>query len=168
LNIKADFYRFVGAMARMIGAVPVFRAMDSAKSAPGTIYLEDPNASVKVLRGIGTDFMASPFTEGCSIYLPTINGDSQKLNIGQILEPDRLVLKNSTLHPDALFQLRGNYRDTGSPVSVGTKFKVAPHVDQTELYNAVFDRLAVDGCIGIFPEGGSHDRTQLLPLKGKL
>lgn len=154
-------------MARMIGAVPVFRAMDVAKSAPGTIYLEDPSATVKVLRGIGTDFMSPPFTEGCSIYLPTINGDSQKLDIGQIIGPDRLILKNSNLHPDALFQLTDNYRDTRSAALVGTKFKIAPRVDQTELYKAVFDRLAVDGCIGIFPEGGSHDRTQLLPLKGK-
>ena len=29
----------------------------------------------------------------------------------------------------------------------------------------VFDHLLDDGCIGIFPEGGSHDRPDLLPLK---
>ena len=50
----------------------------------------------------------------------------------------------------------------------GTKFKVAPHVDQTAVYQAVFKRLGTGGCVGIFPEGGSHDRTTLLPLKGKL
>lgn len=48
----------------------------------------------------------------------------------------------------------------------GTTFKAAPKVDQTQVYNAVFDRLHEGGCIGIFPEGGSHDRTELLPLKG--
>lgn len=151
----------------MIGAVPVSRAMDIAKSAPGTIHVESPEANPKVLRGIGTDFTTEMFKSGGSIYLPTINGDSQKLDISQILGPDRIVLKNSNLHPDALFQLTGSHK--GSLVSsfTGTKFKVAPHVDQTEVYNAVFERLAADGCIGIFPEGGSHDRTQLLPLKGK-
>ncbi|KAF8861603.1 hypothetical protein BDZ45DRAFT_249272 [Acephala macrosclerotiorum] len=166
LMAEKSFQRkFVGTMASMIGAVPVSRAMDIAKSAPGTIYLENPEANSKILSGIGTDFTTEIFKAGGSIYLPTINGDSQKLDIGQILGPDRIVLKNSNLHPDALFQLTGSH--TGSLVSsfAGTKFKVAPHIDQTEVYNAVFERLAADGCIGIFPEGGSHDRTQLLPLK---
>ncbi len=29
----------------------------------------------------------------------------------------------------------------------------------------LFEKLRKGGTIGIFPEGGSHDRTQLLPLK---
>src|SRR5262249_46437859 len=45
------------------------------------------------------------------------------------------------------------------------KYKVAPKVDQTQVYEAVFQRLNEGGCVGIFPEGGSHDRTELLPLK---
>ena len=32
-------------------------------------------------------------------------------------------------------------------------------------FEKVFDKLESGGCIGIFPEGGSHDRTTLLPLK---
>jgi glycerol-3-phosphate O-acyltransferase/dihydroxyacetone phosphate acyltransferase len=32
----------------------------------------------------------------------------------------------------------------------GTKFKVAPHVDQTMVYDSVFERLSAGGCIGIF------------------
>jgi glycerol-3-phosphate O-acyltransferase/dihydroxyacetone phosphate acyltransferase len=33
------------------------------------------------------------------------------------------------------------------------------------VYNKVLNKLEKGGCIGIFPEGGSHDRTELLPLK---
>lgn len=33
------------------------------------------------------------------------------------------------------------------------------------MYSAVYQKLTEGGCIGIFPEGGSHDRTDLLPLK---
>eukprot|EP01017_Pseudomicrothorax_dubius_P006599 TRINITY_DN1191_c0_g4_i3.p1 TRINITY_DN1191_c0_g4~~TRINITY_DN1191_c0_g4_i3.p1 ORF type:complete len:395 (+),score=74.35 TRINITY_DN1191_c0_g4_i3:405-1589(+) len=33
------------------------------------------------------------------------------------------------------------------------------------MYNAVWTALDQGQCIGIFPEGGSHDRTDLLPLK---
>lgn len=49
----------------------------------------------------------------------------------------------------------------------GTTFKVAPKIDQTKVYDAVFGRLQAGGCVTIFPEGGSHDRTELLPLKGE-
>ncbi|KAG8800580.1 hypothetical protein FRC18_007989 [Serendipita sp. 400] len=40
-----------------------------------------------------------------------------------------------------------------------------PFVDQAEMYSAVYDKLKQGGCIGIFPEGGSHDRTDFLPFK---
>ncbi len=40
-----------------------------------------------------------------------------------------------------------------------------PHVDQTKMYTSVYERLKEGGSVGIFPEGGSHDRTDLLPLK---
>lgn len=47
-------------------------------------------------------------------------------------------------------------------------YKVIPHVDQSTLYDKVHERLNTGECIVIFPEGGSHDRSELLPLKGKL
>jgi glycerol-3-phosphate O-acyltransferase/dihydroxyacetone phosphate acyltransferase len=50
----------------------------------------------------------------------------------------------------------------------GTDFKVAPKVDQSWVYEKVFERIEEGGCIGIYPEGGSHDRPDLLPLKGVL
>jgi len=34
-----------------------------------------------------------------------------------------------------------------------------------QVFGAVWSRLAAGDCVGIFPEGGSHDRTELLPLK---
>lgn len=33
------------------------------------------------------------------------------------------------------------------------------------MYEAVWNTLAAHKAVGIFPEGGSHDRTDLLPLK---
>ena len=33
------------------------------------------------------------------------------------------------------------------------------------MYANVYQRLSEGGCLCIFPEGGSHDRTDLLPLK---
>lgn len=45
------------------------------------------------------------------------------------------------------------------------KYKLAPKVDQSGVYEYAWDMLCENGVIGIFPEGGSHDRTQMLPLK---
>ncbi len=33
------------------------------------------------------------------------------------------------------------------------------------MYEAVFQKLGQGGIVGIFPEGGSHDRPDLLPIK---
>jgi hypothetical protein len=48
----------------------------------------------------------------------------------------------------------------------GAPYKCIPHIDQSQVYKTVFDTLKDGHCIGIFPEGGSHDRTEILPLKG--
>lgn len=46
-------------------------------------------------------------------------------------------------------------------------YKVIPHVDQHVLYEKVHEKLDEGESIVIFPEGGSHDRSEMLPLKGK-
>jgi len=48
----------------------------------------------------------------------------------------------------------------------GSEYYCIPHIDQSQVYNAVFETLNAGRCIGIFPEGGSHDRTEIMPLKG--
>jgi glycerol-3-phosphate O-acyltransferase/dihydroxyacetone phosphate acyltransferase len=96
---------FVGAMARGIGAVPVSRAQDIAVKAEGTIFLPDPINSPKLVRGVGTDFMGEGFKAGGSIYLPSMNGESQKLDIAQILGPEDVILRSEVKNEDALFLL---------------------------------------------------------------
>ncbi|KAJ3127235.1 hypothetical protein HK098_006600 [Nowakowskiella sp. JEL0407] len=48
---------------------------------------------------------------------------------------------------------------------IGSSFKKIPFVDQSKLMRTVIDKLYENGVIGIFPEGGSHDRPEFLPLK---
>ena len=154
-------------MAKGIGAVPVSRAQDIAVTAEGTIWMPDPIAQPKMIRGVGTYFMNPVFKVGGSIYLPAMNGESQKLDIKRIVGPRELLVKSPVTSADALFLLAGKMKVVDRlVVEEGTKFKVAPHVDQTHVYARVYDKMREGGCIGIFPEGGSHDRTQLLPLKG--
>jgi glycerol-3-phosphate O-acyltransferase/dihydroxyacetone phosphate acyltransferase len=161
--------QFVGGMAAQLGVVPVPRAMDIAKPSQGTIYIPDPVNNPRLLKGIGTNFMSAEFEVGGAIYLPTMNGDSQKLDIAGVIDSEELLLGNFPDNADARLQLTGKHElgEACAPGFMGTKFKVAARVDQTQVYAAVFEKLSDGGCIGIFPEGASHDRTELLPLKGK-
>jgi glycerol-3-phosphate O-acyltransferase/dihydroxyacetone phosphate acyltransferase len=148
------------------------------KPGQGTIYLPDPVDKPTLLRGIDTKFDGPGFEVGGTIALPTINGQSHTTDIGEIRGPEEIILKKPFRTKTALYQLTGrrDITDDGKFLGEisdqdlsnfkGSRFKVAPHVDQTKVYNAVFERLNSGGCVGIFPEGGSHDRPDLLPLKG--
>lgn len=112
------------------------------------------------------------------IFLPSAKGQaSSSVDIAEIRGPEEIRIKRPFKGKLALSQLTGrddideagnftNKDHTGIKEGYqGTKYKLAPHIDQTKVYEAVFDRLRSGGCVGIFPEGGSHDRTGLLPLK---
>jgi glycerol-3-phosphate O-acyltransferase/dihydroxyacetone phosphate acyltransferase len=145
----------IGTLATGIGAVPVERAMDIMKSAVGTVFLDPENS--RLLKGVGTDFGTAGFEVGGSVYVPSANGESHKLHIAEIRGPTEILIKSAPRDEDVLKRLDG---------PIGSGFKVAHHVDQTAVFDAVFENLRQNGCIGIFPEGGSHDRPDLLPLKG--
>lgn len=170
--------KFIGLLARSAGAVPVARAMDNMRNGQGTIYLPDPVNNPTLLKGIGTNFKSPDFEVGGTITLPTINGQAATAEIGEIRSAEEIILKKPVKTKDALYQLTGrtdinedgtftgDVSDQDVSGFNGCQFKVAPHIDQTQVYRAVFDTLNNGGCIGIFPEGGSHDRPDLLPLKG--
>jgi glycerol-3-phosphate O-acyltransferase/dihydroxyacetone phosphate acyltransferase len=163
LMAEKSFERpFIGRMARSIGALPVSRAMDVSKPGKGTIFLPEPKSNPRLLKGIGTDFTSSDYGVGFSLYLPLINGEAHKLDISEIQGPEAIILKAAPISTDIFFQLTGS-RDRDlvektAPGFRGSKFKVAPRVDQTQMYQTVFNSLQTGGCVGIFPEGGSHDR----------
>lgn len=174
--------RFIGALARLAGAVPVSRAMDMTKPATGKLYLPDPVNDPLLVRGVGTNFDKEAELGGL-LVLPTMEGTAASAEILEIHGPEEIRLKKEFKEAHALKQLTGrNDVNEGGKLKLdavdgqqdilenfgGTKFKTAPKVDQTMVYNAVFERLSLGGCVGIFPEGGSHDRTELLPLKGTI
>lgn len=174
---KSMTRQFIGWFARNVGAVPVGRAMDMTRSMPGKIYLPDPVGDPLLVRGVDTKFDASEFQIGGLLVLPTVDGVTANAEIAEINGPEEIRLKKPFKGVAALKQLTGREdisedgqlaEDKMGPAEgyQGTSFKAAPKVDQTEVYDAVFERLEKGGCVGIFPEGGSHDRPELLPLKG--
>jgi len=166
---KSTARPFIGALSRAIGAIPVGRALDKVKPAKGKIFLPDQDNDPALIRGVGTDFKNGDFEVGGLIVLPKVNGQAPSTEIAEIISSTEIRLKKPFKTPESLQALTATDSDgdaTGDETaSRGTTFKVAPFVDQSKVYNAVFEDLDADGCIGMFPEGGSHDRPDLLPLK---
>lgn len=166
----------IGWFARKVGAVPVGRALDMVKPGSGTVYFPDVNDPLLV-RGLGTRFDGEQVQIGGLLVLPSVNGTAANAEIAEVISAEELRLKKPFKGAAAMKQMTGredvdeNGKFTDQTVKgpvpgfAGTKYKTAPKVDQTQVYDAVFDRLRAGGAVGIFPEGGSHDRTELLPLK---
>lgn len=175
---------FIGFAASIVGSVSVGRALDLKKPAKGKIYLPDPEGDPTLVRGLGTDFSNEKvYMLGGLLALPTVNNAAANAEIAEIINKEEIRLKKPFKGEVAYGQLtgkeppsdgangdanghmvNGESKGKGSDYE-GTRFSVAPHVDQSKVYESVFRRLREGGCIGIFPEGGSHDRTELLPLK---
>jgi len=158
----------------MFGSVAVGRAVDEKKPGKGRIYIDDQGEDGElILKGRGTEWDKKGGLKADDlILLPTIMGEAAGAEVKEVLGPEEVRLKKPFKGPVAYKQLTGreaqdNKDKTGEKEYEGSKYSVAPHVDQSAVYEAVFKKLSEDGCIGIFPEGGSHDRTELLPLKGE-
>ena len=176
---KSMHIKFIGATARAAGAIPVARALDMTKPGTGKIYLPNPDYDLSLIRGVGTLFEKETQIGGL-LVLPSIDGTAASAEILEIHNDEEVRLKKEFKGDAPLKQLTGrepsgnhqiDIEKVNGPTGVsegfsGTSFKTAPKIDQTMVYDAVFERLESGGCVGIFPEGGSHDRTELLPLKG--
>ncbi|KAL2119602.1 hypothetical protein VTJ04DRAFT_6563 [Mycothermus thermophilus] len=177
LIAQKSVHGFIGWASRQVGCVPVGRAQDYAKPGSGTIYLPDPINDPTLVRGVGTDFEKEAQVGGM-VFLPSAKGRSgASVDIAAILGPNELRVKRPFPGKLSMEQLtaRDDIDDKGGLINAevngpkpgyeGTKYKLAPYIDQSQVYHSVFGCLKSGGCIGIFPEGGSHDRTELLPLK---
>ncbi|CDW98442.1 hypothetical protein [Sporisorium scitamineum] len=177
--------RFVGAAARIMQSIPVARAADSAKAGKGFISLH-PAGDPLLLQGYGTAFKTQLHAKG-QIMLPKACGNAT-VEVLEVISDTEVKIKKEFKDPRALDMLRGkapqpepskaDKKPSKSPSAralekaandvsdgVGCKYSCLPFVDQTQMYAKVYEKLAEGGCLGIFPEGGSHDRTDLLPLK---
>ena len=178
LIAQKSVHGFIGWGSRQVGSVPVGRAQDAAKPATGLIYLPDPINDPTLIRGIGTKFgEGEGEVQGMLFLPPGKKTTGASVDIAKIIGPEEIRVKRPFKGKLAIQQLTGredvdqegnlSNKDLKgcAPGFPGTKYRLAPHTDQTKVYDAVFKRLRTGGCVGIFPEGGSHDRTELLPLK---
>lgn len=151
---KSHKRRFIGLISRTQLAIPVKRAQDNLKLAHGTVTM-DPDDPLHV---IGHDTL---FHEDCEskglLALP------KSIGVGQV---DRIVSDTELYLRKPFRYTNDKTREKGEKLfAEGTPFKTADKVDQSVVYAQVFEHLARGHCLGVFSEGGSHDRPDLLPLK---
>ena len=118
------------------------RPIDSAFTGEGTIlHLKEGTK----LKGKNTNF------------LKLKKGDSIKVTNGKLADVYRIekIIDNENLE---LFKKYDNKE-------INLNYTVLPKLDQAAVYKSVIDKIVNGEVIGIYPEGGSHDQTQLIKLK---
>ncbi|KAI0670469.1 glycerol-3-phosphate O-acyltransferase [Trametes maxima] len=150
--------KFVGFFAGLMASIPVVRAADDAKSGTGEITISDEDPCLII--GHGTRFKTE-FSPKMQIMLPRNIGSGVAEVVEVISDIELKVRKEFSGTP----KLREKLKELLAGGQKGFSFKRLPFVDQHEMYQYVYQCLTESGAICIFPEGGSHDRTDLLPLK---
>lgn len=138
----------IGQFARMMEAVPVVRPQD-VPSVVGQGRLKE--ISGNVVYGEGTSFL-SQLSPG-DVLSWAVTGKKERCSgqVHLIASDTELSLTMKPVEADRFAQ--------------PTSYKCSRRIDHSEMYADVYNTLQKGDCIGIFPEGGSHDRTSLLPLK---
>ncbi|KAI9274439.1 hypothetical protein BDA99DRAFT_497485 [Phascolomyces articulosus] len=149
---KSMHQKAIGTFAKMIHAIPVVRAQDLAYPGKGKIQLLNRKSEPLRIIGIDTQF-TTQLRPRDSITLPKNAGRSE---VVEIISDTELIIKKEFKELKALELLTANE---------GTIYKCMPHVEQDSVYRNVHEQLHKGQCVTIFPEGGSHDRAELLPLK---
>lgn len=146
--------KFIGGLAKLMQAIPVERAQDVMKPQLGKIRV-DPHDPYKLI-GEGTKFTHDVEVKGL-IGLP---GGLGTASVESIEDDTHLTLRKPFTNLNPKLQAKADLL-----LAEGTLYKAAPHIDNHQVFENVFKHLAQGKTLGIFPEGGSHDRPDLLPLK---
>jgi glycerol-3-phosphate O-acyltransferase/dihydroxyacetone phosphate acyltransferase len=164
--------RLVGGFAKAIGSIGVTRVQDVAVRGIGKVLLPDATGAPNILKILVSESESSPelkelgplgvlqkkklLSPGHSILftMPKASGDPVPLEIEAIIDGTTLQLRRAIIDEKLIDYLKP-----------GLGYKIAPKLEYNVMYDQVFERLRLGRCIGIFPEGGSHDRSTLLPFK---
>lgn len=152
--------RIVGDLAWALDVVPVKRAQDSSTPGTGKVVFqkeeslsEEGKSVILAVLGTGTLF-TQQFKIGDKIRP---NGTAIAVKITELVDDANLLVDATDVPPEDFERVYSK--------SEPNSFDTLKKIDQKIVYEKVLDKLASGGSIGIFPEGGSHDRTHLLPLK---
>ncbi|WFD00313.1 hypothetical protein MYAM1_003061 [Malassezia yamatoensis] len=148
---------FVGTIARLFQSIPVSRAADYAK--PGKGFLQRGKDNLHI-HGVDTQFTKQLEVRG-QLVLEKETGYASA-EVVEILNDNEVRIKKEFSGQEVDKAFEGELHGKSEP---GARYKCFPYVDQKDMYKSVYECLSDGKCLGIFPEGGSHDQTDLLPLK---
>ncbi|CAH0490217.1 unnamed protein product [Peronospora farinosa] len=159
----------VGHLARIMGCIPVVRPQDSVATGVGKIKLvsREPLAPVSSICG-GASSSKSQWLvqgEGTSFNKQVTPGDQIRFQSKSVKDSGSPVKIVQVLNDTQLLLDAPLKNDIDEMVLEYAAFGILKRVDQSVTFAKVYTHLKRGNCIGIFPEGGSHDRTDLLPLK---
>lgn len=141
-------------LSNMNTLIPVSRAQDLAYKGKGKLRSTKNLVQVYpiiLLQGEGTDF--TKILAGCSLLINRITYKIEEvISDTEIRITTELELTNFVEYKVILKLMP----------------KVVPRVDHRDLYSNVFNAFSQEKAICIFPEGGSHDRTQVFILINEL
>ncbi|KAI8063930.1 hypothetical protein BC940DRAFT_327244 [Gongronella butleri] len=153
---KSMHQRGIGTLARLVHAIPVVRPQDLADNGDGRIHLLNAKTNPTLISGVDTRFLQKVRPQD-TLILPRSAGKLQVVRV--ISDTEVEVKKWDPSDP------RHSRMVTMLTKPDGAAYKCVPHVEQDGVYERVYDELNNGECITIFPEGGSHDRAEMLPLK---
>ncbi|AGO11979.1 AaceriAGR301Cp [[Ashbya] aceris (nom. inval.)] len=150
----------VGMLGRWTAGISVDRAADHLRTCEENMLLYCPDYGSDPLTyrvrprddALPTRDVRAVLAENGLLGLPGNMGSAQ---IAALEGYDTIRLQKPFTHSSAVRAL----------VERGTEFLYAPKLDNSQLFQDVFNHLHTNGLVGIFPEGGSHDRPSLLPIK---
>ncbi len=184
LMAEKSFQRpVIGDIASALDVVPVKRAQDDAIKGTGTICFSVPapsspsseSSEAVVVTVEGENGSSEPEAELTKLIVTGQDGFStSSFKVGDKLRPMGTstgvkvieILDETSCVVDAT-PISEEERNTVFSIESDNlqNFDILKHVKLHQIFEKVLDRLAMGGVFGIFPEGGSHDRTDLLPLK---
>lgn len=153
--------KVVGFFGRIMGSIPVPRAQDYLVPVDPNIeiYCPDFDNEPTLIKGRCVDDPSkSPdfttrFIAKSLLGLPDYLANAQ---IKEIVDEKTIILASP---------FKSSNPRVAKLLKRGTNFKYAKKVDNSKVFQNVFNHLHSNGTVGIFPEGGSHDRPSLLPIK---
>lgn len=140
----------IGHVGKILNAIPVVRPQDIVNLGTGKVRYDSINQPFQ-LQGQDTKFIEEIGTRDFIIF-----GRNYKVHVSRVISDTLLEITHSIQVDQNVVSGDEEY----------LPFKIAPHVDQTAVYDEVYNYLNRNECVTIFPEGGSHDRSEMLPLKG--
>lgn len=174
---EKSWYRpVVGQLAWAMGCVPVKRAQDSPVNGTGKISAirNTSKTNNNMSTDSNIDKVKDESEDGDEYPLVCVTGHGTKFT-KELKAGDKIRFSGNTgmkvksVESDTCLYLEENEVTVEftlpSSETEATMFQILRRVEQKDVYEAVLQRLKEGGTIGIFPEGGSHDRTDLLPLK---